>query len=120
MNMANFEKDTELSDAELDRLLQHASTPLPRDDFEARLLANLNREADPSNVIAFPKRKKPSLWLAGLPLAASLVLGVWLGTNGTAAEFLPLTSEGAFQNETALLGAQSSDDLDFLAEDYVS
>jgi hypothetical protein len=120
MKMANFDKDTELSDVELDRLLQHASTPLPHNDFEARLLAKLSPMAVQSNVIAFPKKKKTSLWIVGLPLAASLVLGVWLGANGTAAEFLPFTTEGIIQNDTALLGAQSSDEFDFLTEDNVS
>lgn len=118
--MTNFDKDTELSDPELDRLLQLASTPLPRIDFSERLLAKLTLTQVQSNVIAFPKRKKTSLWLAGLPLAASLVLGVWLGANGTAAEFLPFTTESVSQNDTALLGAQSTDELDFLTEDNVS
>ena len=120
MKMANFDKDTELSDAELDRLLQHASIPLPHNDFEERLLAKLTLAPISNNVIAFPKRKKTSLWLASLPLAASLVLGVWLGANGTAAEFLPFTTESVSQNDTALLGAQSTDELDFLTEDNVS
>jgi hypothetical protein len=120
MNMADFDKDTELSDIELDRLLQHASSPLPRKDFEAGLLAKLAPMAVHNNVVAFPKRKKPSLWLASLPLAASLILGVWLGVNGTAAEFLPFTTESISQNDTALLGAQSNDELDFLTEDNLS
>ena len=118
--MANFERDTELSDNELDHLLQHASTPVPRNDFEERLLAKLIPTAVPTNVIAFPKRKKTLLWLASLPLAASLILGVWLGANGTAVEFLPFTTEGTIQNDTALLGTQSTDELDFLTEDNVS
>jgi hypothetical protein len=47
-------------------------------------------------------------------------LGIWLGVNGTAAEFLPFTTESVSQSDTALLGAQSSDELDFLTEDTVS
>jgi hypothetical protein len=120
MTMTNFEKTTDLSDAELDRLLQHASTPSPRNDFELRLLAKLKPVAVSDNVFAFPRKKKTSLWLASLPLAASLVLGIWLGVNGTAAEFLPFTTESVSQSDTALLGAQSSDELDFLTEDTVS
>ena len=74
--MSNFDKETELTDTELDHLLQHASKPFPPADFESRLFAKLAKTAPSNNVIAFPKRKKPSLWLAGLPLAASLILGV--------------------------------------------
>ncbi len=118
--MTQIGKDTELSDTELDSLLQHASSPLPRNDFESRLLAKLTPTTVPTNVITFPKRKKTSLWLASLPLAASLILGVWLGANGTAAEFLPFTTESVSQNDTALLGTQSTDEFDFLTEDNVS
>lgn len=118
--MVEFERDTELSDTELDRLLQHASTPVPRSDFESRLLTKLNPVESSNKVIAFPQRKRPSLWLASLPLAASLVLGIWLGANGTAADFLPFTTESTVQNDTALLSTQSNDDFSFLIEDNLS
>jgi len=120
MKMVDFERDTELSDTELDRLLQHASTPVPRSDFEARLLTKLTFVDNSNKVIAFPQRKRPSWWLAGLPLAASLVLGIWLGANGTTVDFLPFSTESAVQNDTALLSTQSADDFSFLIEDNLS
>lgn len=63
---------------DLDKMLSAASAPKPSAGFEQRLLAKI---ASANNVIAFPKRKTASPWLIGLPLAASLVLGVWLGAS---------------------------------------
>jgi hypothetical protein len=33
------------------------------------------------SIVSFPQRRKPTAWLIGLPLAASLMLGVWLGSQ---------------------------------------
>jgi hypothetical protein len=69
----------ELNDTELDRLLAKATMPKP-----SRNLAESFFEK-PSDVVAFAPRKKTTPWFVGLPLAASLVLGLWLGgaTNFT-------------------------------------
>ena len=69
-----------MEDHDLDKVLSAASAPKPAAGFEQRLLAKI---APANNVIAFPKRKTASPWLIGLPLAASLVLGVWLGASNT-------------------------------------
>lgn len=69
-----------MQDRDLDKLLSAASTPKPSAGFEQRLLAKI---APANNIIAFPRRKTASPWLIGLPLAASLVLGVWLGASNT-------------------------------------
>lgn len=92
--------DRHLTDTELDALLARATQPALPDDFEAALLRRLGAapapaQAGESNVIAFPQRRtaQPSrAWLAGLPLAASLVLGVWLGVVGDAPSFVGSTS----------------------------
>ena len=69
-----------MNEHDLDRLLSAASAPKPAAGFEQRLLEKI---APTNNVIALPKRKTASPWLIGLPLAASLVLGVWLGASNT-------------------------------------
>ena len=69
-----------MNDHDLDKILSAASTPKPMLGFEQRLLAKI---APINNVITFPKRKTASPWLIGLPLAASLMLGVWLGASNT-------------------------------------
>ncbi len=69
-----------MHDRDLDKLLSTASAPKPSVGFEQRLLAKI---APANNIISFPRRKTASPWLIGLPLAASLVLGVWLGASNT-------------------------------------
>jgi hypothetical protein len=66
--------DINMNDDDLNLLLNQASTPIAKRDP----IANFFEKS--SNVIAFPQRKKTSPWLIGLPLAASLILGVWLGS----------------------------------------
>ena len=85
-----------MQDQDLDKLLGAASTPSPSFDYEKRLLAKFSSN---KNVVAFPKRKPVSPWLIGLPLAASLVLGFWLGTSSSVL------------NPTRILLAQSTEDI---------
>lgn len=73
-----------MHDDDLDKLLSFASTPKISAGFEQRLIAKIAPANNvPNTAIAFPKRKTASPWLIGLPLAASLVLGVWLGASNT-------------------------------------
>jgi hypothetical protein len=64
----------------LKALLAKASRPALPDGIEDRLMRRIG--ADPAgNVVAFPSRRKPlALWL-GLPLAASLAAGIFLGSQ---------------------------------------
>jgi hypothetical protein len=73
--------DKLLRDDELNTLLAMASKPVPPDAYTERLVLHLNGLSN--RVIDFPAhRKKNSPWIIGLPLAASLVLGFWLGNTG--------------------------------------
>jgi hypothetical protein len=76
---------TTLSDDELDTLLAKAKQPEVPQGFAERLQQKLDR-APESNVVAFPARESAApvrrFWLSALPLAASLILGVWLGATG--------------------------------------
>lgn len=92
----------QLSDLELDRLLQHASHPQPSANFEARLLGVLSAVSQPSNIIVFPRARKTPVWIAGVPLAASLVLGIWLGTSDTLSQYWPFAMDALTQSADAL------------------
>ncbi len=72
---------TDLHDEELNRLLAFASSPPAPLGAEARLLKRLAAvETAP-----FPRAQNSGrkYWLAGLPLAASLALGLYIGASGT-------------------------------------
>ena len=76
----------QMTGEELDAVLKSATQPpLPR-GFAERLQAKLEQPVA-SNVIAFPQRKAPPIksakvWLSAIPLAASLAIGLYLGSQG--------------------------------------
>ncbi len=77
-----------MSDNDLDRLLALATTPELGHDFERRVMAKISRSTS-NNVVAFPKKHHTKNWLIGLPLAASLALGLWLGASGSTINLVP-------------------------------
>jgi hypothetical protein len=98
-----------LSDLELDQLLAHASQPIAPKNFEQDVLAKLG-----NTVVAFPQKKKANLFLIGLPLAASLALGLWLGSAGTVDGFIPqLNTTIAVNDDEPVVNL---DNLDLLVE----
>jgi hypothetical protein len=102
-----------LTDQELDQLLAHATKPNPPVGFEQKLLAKLG-----SNIVAFPQKKKSSLLVLALPLAASLALGLWLGSAGTIDSFVPQFGSTVAVNDAAPI--TNLDNLDLLLEDKQS
>jgi hypothetical protein len=80
-----------LSDKELEQLLATARQPEVPHGFAERLQVKLE-SADATNVVTFPQRNTSGaarrLWLSALPLAASLVFGIWVGANGNLPESL--------------------------------
>ncbi len=102
-----------MQDDDLDKLLASASTPVPRLGFEQRLLHKISV---PNNVIAFPKRKAASPWVIGLPLAASLVVGLWLGVSN----LLPATDTIMVSQTTDDTTSSGFDDVVALIEDNLS
>jgi hypothetical protein len=97
-----------LNDSELDKLLAQASTPPLPEDFQARLLAKVNT----GNVITFARDKRKTTWLFGLPLAASLVIGVWLGASGNTSDLLSVAG-----SEVASMDATGFEDIVSIIED---
>ena len=110
----------ELSDDDLDRLLVHATLPVPLPGFEERILKALDQRQISNNVIAFPTPRKTRVWLSGIPLAASLVLGVLIGASDTGGNFLPTSATVVAQNFSNFFSNNSSDELDYLTEDSSS
>jgi hypothetical protein len=102
-----------MQDHELDKLLNLASTPKPTKGFEQRLLEKIEAQ---SNIIVFPKRKTASPWLIGLPLAASLAVGIWLGATNT----LPTASTLMVSQSTDISTNSGFDDVVALIEDNLS
>jgi hypothetical protein len=106
-----------LNDDELDKLLAQAAEPDPPEGFEKRMMARLNATSA-SNVIAFPQRKSVNPWLVGLPLAASLMLGIWLGASSRFDNLIPTNDTIFAANDGA--GDGDTDDFDSVIEDQQS
>jgi hypothetical protein len=75
-----------MTDKELDQILHQVRQPVLPEGFAARLQQKLETAKD-DNVVAFPQRKPaPTIprrfWLSAIPLAASLVFGLYLGAAG--------------------------------------
>ncbi len=91
-----------MTDQELDQLLDLAPMPMVPNGAKARLIAKTKATA---KIVAIKPRTKPNYWLAGLPLAASLAAGLYLGVSGLDQTVLPGLTEdtlvGALSEEVA-------------------
>jgi hypothetical protein len=77
--------------AALDKLLKHATDPAVPEGAEARLMLAIQAAGQQSNVVPFQSRAKLQSWAIGLPLAAALALGIYLGSQGTLDAYFPGT-----------------------------
>jgi hypothetical protein len=89
--------DENQMNAALDRLLKRATDPAIPEGAEARLMAAIQTTEQQLNVMKFQPRPKIQRWAVGLPLAASLALGIYLGSGNTFDAYFPdsITSETA-------------------------
>ena len=78
-------------DAALGKLLKHATDPAVPEGAEARLMLAIQAAGQQSNVVPFQPRAKLQGWAIGLPLAAALALGIYLGSQGTLDAYFPGT-----------------------------
>lgn len=76
-------------DKALDRLLKRATHPAIPEGAEARLMAAIQLVEQQSNAVKFEPRPRFQRWAVGLPLAASLALGIYLGANGALDNYMP-------------------------------
>ena len=119
--MVEHDKNNELDDQSLDQILGLASKPDLSSDFEARVMAKLGGQAKVSaEVIAFPRRKSPTAWVMAVPLAACLVLGVWLGASGDFSDLLPTSSTSSAMASADQLSPSGIDDIETLSSGDLS
>jgi hypothetical protein len=92
-------EDDLLRDDELDWLLSKASDPTPSATLQARIMANAAVQRQ-SNIVVFPPRKQADAWLIGLPLAASLLVGLWFGASDLSNTYLTTASSTLMSDGT--------------------
>ncbi|MFN0190493.1 MAG: hypothetical protein ACKVP5_00745 [Aestuariivirga sp.] len=103
--------------AEVDSILDLAKAPVHSQDAIANLLASLPSRQG-ADVVQFPgPRSKPRLsWAFAAPLAASLMLGIYLGAAGGVERFLP-QDDVAWLDDVSDTGLEDAEDV---AEDSQS
>ena len=76
-------------EAALEKLLARATDPIIPAGAEDRLMATIRGTVQRPNVIALRPRPRLNRWAIGVPLAASLLLGIYLGTKESFDRYLP-------------------------------
>jgi hypothetical protein len=76
-------------DAALEKLLKRATDPEVPEGAEARLMLAVQSVRQQSNVVPFQPRARLQGWAMGLPLAAALAIGVYLGSKDTLDAYFP-------------------------------
>jgi hypothetical protein len=76
-------------DAALEKLLKRATDPAVPEGAEARLMLAIQSVEQQLNVVPFQPRPRIRHWTIGLPLAAALALGIYLGSKDTFDAYLP-------------------------------
>jgi hypothetical protein len=72
--------DEEKSERVLKALLTRASPPEMRVGAEDRLMRIIRQTAQETNVVALPRRRANLMLWLGLPLAAALAAGIYIGS----------------------------------------
>jgi hypothetical protein len=78
-------------DAALAKLLNRATEPSVPEGAEVRLMLAIQSVEQQLNVVPFHPRPRMQSWTIGLPLAAALALGIYLGSKDTFDAYLPDT-----------------------------
>ena len=76
-------------DAALEKLLKRATDPAVPEGAEARLMLAIQSAEQQLNVVQLQPRPRVQSWAVGLPLAASLALGIYLGSKDTFDNYIP-------------------------------
>jgi hypothetical protein len=106
----------ELDDQSLNQILGLASKPELSADFEKRVMAAVaGQKRHSCEIVAFPRRPAPRTWIVGLPLAACLMVGVWLGANGQFSDILPVSSTTTTMASADQLSPSGVDDIENLS-----
>ena len=104
-------------DAALEKLLKRATDPSVPQGAEARLMLAIQSAGQQSNVVSFQPRPKLQRWAMGLPLAAALALGIYLGSKDTFDAYFPdAITDGASADVSDSMPSTGLDDAESYAE----
>jgi len=119
--------EKEMTDLELDRLLAATSTPIVPANFEHRFMQRLRALEPISNVVQFPTKRAVvarrvfAPWPLAAALAASLVIGFWVGTGDPVNNLIDTgLSATALNDAPTDFGPAGLDDLLSLGSDTAS
>ena len=113
--------DENQMDAALAKLLQRATDPAVPEGAEARLMLAIQSVGQQVNVVPFQPRPRMQSWTIGLPLAAALALGIYLGSKDTFDAYLPdAITEGATADLSDTIPSTGLDDAESYAEGDVT
>jgi hypothetical protein len=113
--------DENQMDAVLAKLLKRATDPSVPEGAEARLMMAIQAVQQQSNVVAFQPRPKMQRWAIGLPLAASLALGIYLGSKDTFDAYFPdAITDGISADLSDSIPSTGLDDAESYAEGDVT
>ena len=107
-------------DAALVKLLKRATDPSVPEGAEARLMLALQSAGQQSNVVPFQQRPKIQNWAMGLPLAAALALGIYLGSKDTFDAYLPEAITDGMADMSDSVPSTGLDDAESYAEGDVT
>ena len=117
-----MEKNDETQmDAALEKLLKRATHPSVPEGAEARLMLAIQSVEQQSNVVPFQPPPKMQNWAVGLPLAAALALGIYLGSRDTLDAYFPdAITEGISADLSDPIPSTGLDDAESYAEGDVT
>ena len=116
-----MEKNDETQmDAALDKLLKRATDPAVPEGAEARLMLAIQSVGQQVNVVPFQPRPKIQSWTIGLPLAAALALGIYLGSKDTFDAYLPDAITDGMADVSDSMPTTGLDDAESYAEGDVT
>ena len=113
-----------VTDVELDQMLSLASNPEVPADFATKIATKIQPPVEASaEILLFKPRVQsvpPQRWLMAVPLAASLVLGVWLGAAGKGTSFLWSATTELTASSDDIGASTGIDDAETLSDEGVT
>ncbi len=108
-------------DAALEKLLKRATEPSVPEGAEARLMLVLQSVEQQLKVVPFQPRPKIQGCTIGLPLAAALALGIYLGSRDTFDAYFPeAITDGISADMSDSMPSTGLDDAESYAEGDVT
>lgn len=95
--------------AAVDALLDQASLPPIPAGGKSRLLARVARISPPDKVVVLQKSQNRQLWASVAALAASLALGLFIGSQDDFADVLPLGTSAGIDDAIVLTGLDEAE-----------